>query len=268
MFRNLFIIIAMLILIGVTPSSSQESTPQTPDNKEQESKSNPATKSSAPDLSLEQVLENYYKAIGGLQNWRDINTMKMAGVMISMGQKVPVRATYMRPNKCRVEFKVKDTVIVQAYDGEAGWQHNPHGEVIIPKPMGEDRSNYLHDTCDIDGPLNDYIKKGNKIDFLGTEALYGNDTYKLRIKHDTGNVQTYYLDTKTFLPIRLDGVYQLDGREHKVTTSFFNYRKIGKVTIPYKIDFDITGSLGTEQMIFRTVQINPRVNESYFKKPD
>ncbi len=268
MFRNLFIITALLILIGAPSSHSQESTDQATDSKKQESKSTPTKKSAAPKLSLEQVLENYYKAIGGLQNWRDVNTMRMGGVMVSMGQPVPIRAIYMRPNKCKVEYKVKDAVIVQAYDGKMAWQHNPHGEVVLPQPMSTGKSNYLHDTCDIDGPLIDYKKKGNKIELLGTETLYGNDTYKLKISYKTGNVQTYFLDSKTFLPVRLDGVYQLDGLEHKVTTSYFDYKKAGKLVIPYKLDFDITGSPGTEEVIFKTVQINPRLNESSFKKPD
>jgi len=268
MFRNLVFITTLLILTAASPSHSQENPTQAPGAKKQESKSTPVKKSVDTELTLEQVLENYYKAIGGLQNWRDVNTLRMAGVMVSMGQPVPVRATYMRPNRCRVEFKVKNAVIVQAYDGERGWQHNPNSEVILPQPMSKGRSNYLHDTCDIDGPLNDYEKKGNEIEFLGTETLYGKDTYKLRVKHKTGNVQTYYLDTDTFLPVRLDGVYQLDGLEHKVTTSYFDYKKTGKIVMPHKLDFDITGSPGTEQMNFKTVQINPRVSESYFKKPD
>jgi len=268
MFRYLALITALLIFAASPPSRSQESQAPAPDSKKQESMSTPVKKSGAPDLSLEQVLENYYKATGGLQNWRDVKTLRMAGIMVSMGQPIPVKATYMRPNKCRVEFKVKDAIIVQSYDGKTGWQHNPHGKVILPHPMSTGRSNYLHDTCDIDGPLNDYEKKGNNIEFLGTETLYGNETYKLRVKHKTGNVQTYYLDAKTFLPVRLDGVYQLDGLEHKVTTSYFDYKKTGKLIIPYKLDFDITGSLGTEEMTFKTVQINPRVSESYFKKPD
>lgn len=268
MLRTLFLITALLIITAAPSSHSQEDPAQAPEAEKQKSKSTQSKKSGDTELSLQQVLENYYKAVGGLQNWRDVQTMKMAGVMVSMGQPIPVRATYMRPNKCRVEFKVKDAVIVQAYDGKMGWQHNPNGNVVLPQPMSTGRSNYLHDTCDIDGSLNDYEKKGNEIEFLGTESLYGQDTYKLRVKHKTGNVQTYYLDTVTFLPVRLDGVYQLDGLEHKVTTSYFDYKKTGKLIMPHKLDFDITGSPGTEEMIFKIVQINPRVNESYFKKPD
>lgn len=262
MFRNLLIIFALTTLLAAMPAYSQESPQEPPaDQKSTGSKTD-------KELTLDEVLENYYEAVGGIENWRDINTMRMGGVMVSMGQPVPVRSTLMRPNKCRVEFKVKNAVIVQAYDGERGWQHNPNGQIIVPTPMSEGRSNYLHDTCDLDGPLNDYEKKGNRLELLGIEELYGQDTYKIKITHQTGNVQTYYLDAQTFLPVRLDGVYQMDGKEHKVTTSFFDYRKKGKIIMPHKIDFDITGSPGTEEMSFKTVEINPRVNPSYFKKPD
>lgn len=268
MFRNLFIITALLILTVAAPSHSQENPEKEGDSKKQEIKSAPVKKSAAPERSLDQVLENYYEAIGGLENWKEVKTMSMGGVMVSMGQSVPIRATYMHPNKCKVEYKVKDAVIIQAFDGKMGWQHNPHGEVILPQPMSTGKTNYLRDTCDIDGPLIDYKKKGNKIELLGTETLYGNETYKLKITYKTGNVQTYFLDSKTFLPLRLDGVYQLDGLEHKVTTSYFDYKKIGKLVIPSKLDFDIVGSPGTEEVIFKTVQVNPRISESSFKKPD
>jgi len=274
MFRKLLWITALILFLSAPLASAENKAASEKDNntKTQETgKDKPAAKKPAKDktkeLTLDEVLQNYYKAIGGLENWREVNTMILKGAMLSMGNKVPVRATYMRPNKCNVEFKVKDAVLVQAYDGENGWQFNPKGDIKLPHPMSKGRSNYLNDTCDIDGPLNDYKKKGNKIEFLGLEEVYGKMAYKLKIKHKTGNTQTYYLDSETFLPFRLDGVYDLDGVEHKITTSFFDYKKKGKLMIPYRLDFDILGALGTEQMFIRSIRINPPVKESHFKKP-
>lgn len=268
MFRSLIIIFALLFMYTGLPGYSQDKAKDKEVGNKSESVKSSDPEENAQEITLEEVLENYYKATGGIENWRDIKTMRMGGEMISMGQPIPVRATFMRPNKCRVEYKVKNAVIVQAYDGERGWQHNPNGEIIIPQPMSEKQSKYLHDTCDLEGPLNDYKEKGHSIELVGKETLYGQDTYKLIVKYKSGNVQTYYIDTDTFLPVRVDGVYLLDAGEHNVTTSFFDYKKTGKIIVPHKIDFDITGSPGTEQMNFKTVEINPSVRNSYFRKPD
>ena len=275
MFRNLLLTAALILFASATFAMADQKAAKEKDKntkteeikKDKSAEKNPVN-SIAKDLSLDEVLENYYKAIGGLKNWEAVRTMAFKGTMVSMGTAVPVSATYMRPNKCRVEYKVKDAVLVQAYDGEKGWQFNPHSEVKLPQTMSKGRSDYLHDTCDIDAPLNNYKDKGNEIEFLGQEEIYGKNTYKLRVKHKSGNVQTYYLDTSTFLPLRLDSVYQFDGLEHKVTTSYFDYKKKGKLMMPHKLDFDIVGAPGTEQMNISSVTINPPVKESIFKKPE
>lgn len=274
MFSKLLLVTALILFVsapfvmaGEIAASEKDTDTKTEQTKKHTATKSTSVRSTAKDLTLDEVLENYYEAIGGLKNWEAVRTMILQGTMISQGTAVPVKATYMRPNKCKVEFKIKDAILVQAHDGEKSWQFNPHGKIKLPQPMSKGRSDYLHDTCDIDGPLNNYKDKGNEIEFLGQEEIYGNNTYKLRVKHKTGNVQTYYLDSSTFLPLRLDGVYQIDGVETKVTTSYFNYKKKGKLMIPYKLDLDIAGAPGTEQVNIRSVTINPPVKESIFKKP-
>ena len=81
---------------------------------------------SAQEVTLEQLLANYYEAIGGLEAWRAVESMKISGTM-SMGRGMQPTFTrwVKRPNKIRVEFEIQGNKVVQAYDGHAGWRIMP-----------------------------------------------------------------------------------------------------------------------------------------------
>lgn len=227
----------------------------------------PLTALSETKLDLDQVLAKYYKAIGGLEKWRGLNTMVIEGTMVSKEKSMPIIAYHERPGKCRVEFKVEDTVMAQVYGGYFAWQINPLSGNPDPSPMSQGRTRYLGDTCGIESSLIDYKKKRYKVKLLGKEKIGGKETYKISLKYPSRNLETYYIDAETFLISRAAGVYNMDGAEVRTTTNFYNYKDTDGYVVPYKLVIEIHGVDSTENLNIDKFAFNTKIDTTMFDFP-
>ncbi len=232
----------------------------------QDKKSSDALKTNG-DLTLDAVVERYYKAIGGILIWQTVNTMVLDGVILSQGTEIPTTAEYMRPDKCRVEYVIKGVEVVQAFDGEKAWQQNPLSSNPAPKLLSKGRTDYLSDRCDIEGPLVGYKKKNLKVRLLGKDTIENQEVYKVGITYPSGNTQTYILEGKTFLPLRAEGTYNVDGQTTSMITTFGDYRNVGKIVLPYRIFIDRKGQGPSEELKIKTISIDKPVDPSIFLMP-
>ncbi len=227
----------------------------------------PLTAISEKPLDLDQVLAKYYEAIGGLEKWQGLNTMVMTGTMKSAEQTMPITASYERPAKCRIEFNIKDTMMAQVYGGHFGWQLNPLSGNPDPSPMSQGRTRYLRDTCGIESSLIDYKKKGYQVKLLGKEKIDGKEAYKINLKYPSRNIETYYIDTKTFLITRTLGIYNMDGNEIRTTTNFYDYKDTDGYVVPYKLIIKIHGAPSSENLNIDKFAFNPKIDSTMFDFP-
>ena len=109
---------------------------------------------SAQEMTLDEVLSNYYEAIGGLEAWKALESMKISGT-ITMGSGMQANFTrwVKRPDKIRVEFEVQGNAIVQAHDGQSAWMITPMWGSGEPEVMDERQATGLLQSADIDGVL-------------------------------------------------------------------------------------------------------------------
>jgi len=224
-------------------------------------------KSDSKSLDMDQVLANYYNAIGGLEKWRKLDTMIMKGERSSLGTTIPVIAYHARPNKCRVEFILKDTMMAQIFSGQIAWQINPLSGNPEPAPMTTGRANYMRDTCGIDNSLIDYKNKDHEVKFLGAEEIEGKKNYKFSVKYKSGNVETYYIDAQTFLMSRSIGIYNMDGNVVRTTTNFMDYNNTDGYIVPYKLITEIHGAPGKETLKISEFVFNSKIDPGIFEFP-
>ena len=222
---------------------------------------------SKPSLDLDEVLAKYYQAIGGLEKWRGLNTMVMEGTMKSQDSSMQIIAYHERPSKCRVEFKLKDAVMAQVYGGYFAWQINPLSGNPDPTPMSRGRTNYLKDTCDIESSLIDYKKKGHRVKLLGEEKVSGKNAYKVSVRYRSGNLETYYIDAKTFLLIKTIGLFDMDGNEVRTTANFSKYKDTDGYVVPYHLEIEIHGTDSIEILDIKKFEFNPKIDTTMFDFP-
>ncbi len=271
-FKSLIVLFLLAIFLPLSalseaPGLSAKESPPPTAKKSNKDTAADSDKGDSKKPDLEQILASHYKAIGGLEKWQKLDTMIMKGTMTSQKVSMPIIAYHKRPNKCRVEFRIKESLQAQVFNGMFAWQLNPLSGNPDPSPMSQSRSNYLKDTCDIESSLIDYKKKGHKVRFMGEEEIKGKKTYKISVKYRTGNVETHYLDTETYLTIKIEGIFNIEGNELRTTTKYTDYKNTNGYVVPYNLVIDIHGTPSREGLKIDKFIFNPQISPGMFDFP-
>jgi len=263
-FKSLIALILLAIFLPLSAFSEDPNPPARKSNKDA-SAENKKGDSKKPDL--DQILASHYKAIGGLEKWQKLDTMIMKGTMTAQGVSMPITAYHKRPNNCRVEYRIEENLMAQVFNGMFAWQLNPLSGNPDPSPMSQSRSTYLMDTCNIESSLIDYKKKGHNVRYLGEEEVAGRKAYKVTVNYKSGNIETYFLDTKTYLTIKVEGIYNIDGNERRTTTKYTDFKNTNGYVVPYNLTIDIHGTPSTEGLKIDEFIFNSKINPSMFDFP-
>jgi len=260
-------LIALFLLLIVLPLSAFSDDPKSPATKSKKKSAAENTKDNQQTPDLNQILDNYYKAMGGLERWQKLDTMIMKGIINSQGTPMPITAYHKRPNMCRVEFRLKEILMAQTFNGSFAWQLNPVSGNPDPTPMSPGHSNYLKDTCDIESSLIDYTKKGHKVRLLGEEEIKGKKAYKVTINYKTGNLETHYIDAETYLLIKVEAIYNIDDQEFRTTTKYADFKNTNGYVVPYYIIVNIHGAPSEEILKIDNFSFNPKIDPGIFEFP-
>jgi hypothetical protein len=172
-----------------------------------------------------------------------------------------------RPYKTRLELQFEGKTAVQTFDGKAGWKLRPFLNRTDVDPFTADEMKTAAQQQELDGPLIDYAAKGTQIALDGTEKVDGRDAYKLKLTLKSGQVRYVWVDTKTFLDVKVDGSRRLDGKPHPVATFLRDYRPVDGLMIPHLIETSVEGVKDSERIIVDKVAVNPSLADALFGKP-
>jgi outer membrane lipoprotein-sorting protein len=219
---------------------------------------------------LDEVLNNYYEAIGGLEAWQSVQSMKMTGKMMmgGMGIEAPFTVMAKRPNMARIEFVFQGITGIQAYDGETAWQVMPFTGNTDPEEVPDDQAEDLWETADVDGPLVGWEESGHTVELLGMEETEGTQAYKLKITLQSGSVQYYFLDSEYFIPIRMEGVREMQGRTVEFETIVSDYKEVGGLMIAHSIEARPKGAPAGQAVTIDLIELNVELADSLFVMPE
>jgi outer membrane lipoprotein-sorting protein len=219
---------------------------------------------------LDEVLNNYYEAIGGMDAWQSVQSIKMTGKMVmgGMGIEAPFTVMAKRPNMARIEFVFQGMTGVQAYDGETAWQVMPFMGNPDPEEMTDDDAEDLWETADVDGPLIGYEESGHTVELLGMEETEGTQAYKLKVTMNSGSVQYYYLDAEYFVPIRMEGVREVQGNTVEFETIVSDYKEVGGLMIAHSIEARPKGAPAGQVVTIDLVELNVELGDELFVMPE
>src|SRR3984957_17659646 len=230
-----------------------------------------AAPSKAP-LSVEEIASRNAAARGGVENWRNIQSMAWTGHIESdrlrSGQ-VPFTFEFVRPNKSRFEINGADNHAIRLFDGTGGWKIHPArnggGDT---KPYTPEELRFAADAQVIDGLLIDHAAKGVTLALQSRGEVDGRKGYNLRATLRSGAARYVWIDAKTFLEIREDRLSR-DPAGHTVVTSvhYQNYQPVQGLMISLVIESRMAdGKLG-DRMVIERVALNPPIKNTEFAHP-
>jgi hypothetical protein len=251
-------------------------------------------------LTAPQIVEKNIAARGGLQAWRGLQTMTWTGKMDAGGGdsvarsrraalapssstshpvmnapegkaeqvQLPFTLYMKRGRKSRIELEFAGKKPVQVYDGTNGWKYRPFLNREDVEPFTNDELKSEAQKSDLDGPLVDYAAKGTKVESAGIEKVEGHDCYKLKLTLKSGDVQYVWIDTQSFLDVKVSGTpRRMDGRMHNVYIYQRDFKTVQGLVLPQVLETAVDGYRDTHKMVIESLVINPKLDDALFKKP-
>ncbi len=156
---------------------------------------------------------------------------------------------------------------VQAYDGKTAWGLLPTGTGQA-QALPSELAKAIAEQADIDGPLVDYAARGDRVELVGKESkVDGRSAFKLKVTRKDGNVAYYFLDARSYLPIRVEATRTVRGRPIEAEGTMGDYRDAGGFLWPHRLENGAAGMPDKQVITIDRIEINPPIDDARFKMP-
>ena len=244
------IVTIVLVLLGVTSALAQAK----PDDK----------KPAGPMPTVDQVLDNFVKAIGGKEASMKVTSRVEKGTLeiAAMGVNAPIELYAKAPNKSLFFLDVPSYGIIQeGFDGTVAWSQEPQGGLRVKT------GTELAETK-IDGQFYKNLKLKeicSKLEITGVEAVGGRDAYVLVCTPSGGSAEKMYFDKENGLLVRHD--VERDSPQGRSPAQQFltDYKDVDGVKVPHTLR--MVGAMGEMTIKITEIKQNVPIDDAKFAKP-
>ena len=210
--------------------------------------------------TAEEIVTKHIEAIGGAAAWKKVNSLYYEGKMTVQGAEINITLTILNGKGLRQNITFMGMTGYQIITPTAGWNFMPFQGQKTPEAMTADQLKESADDLDIQGKLVDYKSKGNTVEYLGKDDVEGTECFKLKITSKAGNVETVFIDPKSYYIVRAVAKRTANGQENDVQTDLSNYQKLPEgIVVPFSI------KLPDGELVISKAEVNKQVDESTFK---
>ena len=216
---------------------------------------------SAQAQTADEIVKKHVDAVGGLDNWKKVNSIRMSGSMNAGGTELPVIVTTVNGKGYRMEFTMNGMTNYMILTPTNGWSCFPVSGQTKPEAVPDETVKEEQDQLDVSmDALIDYKAKGNTVTYLGKDQVEGTDCFKLKVVNKNGKEETDFLDASNYYCIRTVEKSKANGKEQESITNLSNYQKLPEgIVFPMSIESD------GGPITLKTVEVNKQVDESIFK---
>ncbi len=215
---------------------------------------------------VDEIVADYFEAIGGKENWKNLHSIKMTANMSGQGMEFPGTILSIPPNKQRVEVSVGGQTIVQAYDGETAWWINPMMGGTEAQKMPEDLAEQMT-SQEFEDALMNYKEKGHQLALEGKQEVEGAECYKLKLTKKNGDVEFHYFNTENGSRVMQETrIKSGQAKGQLVQTFLSDYQEAGDLLFPHSIEIKLNGSTFQKLMITE-VKLNEDIDKTLFDFP-
>ncbi|AYN02277.1 histidine kinase [Chryseobacterium sp. 3008163] len=200
--------------------------------------------------TAKEIIDKNIELSGGLTSWKLLNSVLLQGkVILGIKDEYPIKIYQQRPNLTKTVLTIngKDTAI-EGYDGTKGYAMNYAANKLQVYPE------YVSESFDND--FIDWENKGFEAKYLGKEKVGDIYCHKVELTKNV-NKNLYYFDTKSFMLLK-----EIKKEE---TLNYSDYKKVGNLVMPFRIESASTKKDGDYVMLLNKVEINKVFPANIFK---
>jgi predicted Zn-dependent peptidase len=214
-------------------------------------------------ISAQEVINNYIKAVGGPDALKKVNTITSQGELEVMGQKLPFTMKEMSPNLELQEIRMGDQLVMKnVFDGAGGYimqmgqKKEFSAEDIAEKQLKKGLFEQMN-----------YQAAGYELKVAGLEKLGTADVYKIIVNLPGGKKATEFYDSRSGMLLKSEKTTKQDGAEITQVAEYSDYKKVGDILLPHVLKLLVQSPAGEQELnfTFTSFKINEGVSAADFK---
>jgi hypothetical protein len=199
--------------------------------------------------TVDEIIAKNVQAHGGMEKMKAVQSVRITGKLNAGSFRAGFMQENKRPDKVREEQIIQGLAAVQAYDGKTGWQVNPFGGRRDAELLSQD---------DL---------KGHKAELVGHDSVEGTDCYKIKLSLKNGDVRYYFLDTDSFLELKIETQSNIRGTIQYAETYFGDYEEVKGLYYSFAFESGAKGDTNRVKFAVDKVEINMPLEDSLFSMP-
>jgi zinc protease len=264
--KRISLIMAFAMLAALTTAAQEKPKADAPGKTEMPKAEAPKADAKAASLpAVDDIINNYVKAVGGKESLEKITSRSMKGSFDLEAFGVagaPVEIFAKAPNKYSMKIDISGFGVVnQVFDGATAWDSNPM--TGLRELSGAELSQKKRES-EFYSALN-YKKHYARMEVKGKEKVGSYETYVIEAIPTEGNVEKLYFDANTGLLVRHDGETESPQGKFSMETYLEDYKVVDGVKIPHTVK-RITPTM-TMVTKFTEVKNNVEIDDAKFSKP-
>ncbi|HVT86841.1 MAG TPA: outer membrane lipoprotein-sorting protein [Chitinophagaceae bacterium] len=217
--------------------------------------------------TADEVIQKYSAAIGGLDAFNAVKTVKMTGNVSVQGMDLPLTIQIVNGKAMRNDVEVMGQIIINAYKDGKGWTVNPLTGANSATEVTGAPLNDLKNQSSLASPLMDYKARGSQVELEGQEDVEGVKCYKIKLtRKDDGNVSTYFINTTDYLPIKFVESKELQGQTFDVESYFSDYKDFNGMKFSMTRTQKVEGQV-LQEIKLTDIQFNTAIDDKVFNMP-
>ena len=219
--------------------------------------------------SVDDIIQKYTAAMGGLDAFNKVETAKIEGTLISQGNEFPIIINIVNGKSMRSDVNVNGQMVINAYDKGKGWKVNPFENIPAATEItAPDDLALLKIQASLANNLMDYKKRGHKAELLGQETIDGIVHNKIGLtSKDDGKTTIFYISTADNKLVRTDSKQKIQGNEYEAQTYYSDFKSFGGLMFSTHFTRKIEGRV-FQEVKYHNVELNVKVDEKLFKMPE
>lgn len=215
-------------------------------------------------VSAQDIIKHYLTAVGGIDNLNEVRSSATTLNMAVNGMTLNVIQKKMVPDLELATMSMGGNVVFKTlFDGSTGYQEQMGNKKILSADEIAEKKSFTSLTEQID-----YLKnKAFKLAVLGIQPVSGADAYQVSVTGPAGKKSTEYYDVKSGLQVKTETSVTKDATTVNTTIEYGDYRKVGKILLPYKQTMSVSSAAGQQhiEMMVTDAKINTGVSAADFK---